>query len=370
MKVFLVGGCVRDELLGLPVQDRDWVVVDGSREDMLKRGFEQVGADFPVFLHPRTKEEYALARTERKVGTGYLGFDVSTEGVTLEQDLARRDLTINAMARDTDGNLIDPFNGQRDLKDKVLRHVSDAFMEDPLRVVRLARFYARYTDFCIAAETVAMAQQVVLSGEMNSISSERYWAELLKVMKKGQGDPARFFDALQLFGAFNHVEFFRSVFGNRPTSVLVAAHAGQVARKAQELYDADKALLVLIAGSANLWIDPKYRTVSTDVFAAREAVLMYAQIDPTRADNVLMLVKKLRAVTKDTDVLVNMVDTLRLLNSINVFIGMPVDKFVKLVKVVQAVPVGPFLDAGLTGKAIGDALDVARLDALQRAMKG
>ncbi len=367
MKVFLVGGCVRDELLGLPVQDRDWVVVDGSRDDMLKRGFEQVGADFPVFLHPRTKEEYALARTERKVGAGYLGFEVSTTGVTLEQDLARRDLTINAMARDDTGNLIDPFNGQKDLQDKVLRHVSDAFAEDPLRVVRLARFYARYTDFSIAAETVVMAQRVVLSGEMNHISRERYWAELLKVMKKGQGDPARFFDALQLFGVFNHVHFFNSVFGNKPTSVLVSMHAGQVARKAQELYNADKALLVLIAASAKL--SPDLSGTSADIALAHDGLVLYAKIDPTRADHVLMLLKKLRAMTQDSDALTNVVDTLRLLNSINIFIGMPVDKFMKLVRAVQAVPVGPILDAGLTGKAIGDALNAARLSALQQAMK-
>jgi tRNA nucleotidyltransferase (CCA-adding enzyme) len=162
MKIYCVGGAVRDALLGLPVQDRDWVVVGATPEDMLAQGFKPVGRDFPVFLHPRTHEEYALARTERKTAPGYKGFAFhAAADVTLEQDLARRDLTINAIARAEDGTLIDPFHGIRDLEARVLRHVSAAFAEDPVRILRVARFAARFPEFTIAAETVALMRQMV-----------------------------------------------------------------------------------------------------------------------------------------------------------------------------------------------------------------
>src|SRR6267143_4935478 len=165
MKVYLVGGAVRDKLLGLPVQDRDYVVVGATPEQMVARGFKPVGADFPVFLHPQTKEEYALARTERKSGRGYKGFTVyAAPDVTLDDDLKRRDLTINAMAKAEDGTLIDPFGGRRDLKEGVLRHVSEAFAEDPVRILRVARFAARF-GFRVADETMQLMKTMVKSGE-------------------------------------------------------------------------------------------------------------------------------------------------------------------------------------------------------------
>ncbi len=180
MQTYLVGGAVRDSLLNLPIKDRDWVVVGSTPEKMLAKGYQTVGADFPVFLHPTTKEEYALARTERKNGTGYTGFSCdASEHVTLEQDLLRRDLTINAMAMDNSGNIIDPFNGQQDLTNKQLRHVSDAFIEDPLRVLRVAKFAARYHNlgFSIAPETKALMQDIVTQGELAHLSAERVWQE-------------------------------------------------------------------------------------------------------------------------------------------------------------------------------------------------
>ncbi len=164
MKAYVVGGAVRDDLLGLPVADRDWVVVGATPEEMVRAGFRPVGKDFPVFLHPRTHEEYALARTERKSGRGYKGFTVyATPDVTLEDDLKRRDLTINAMAKDEDGRLIDPFGGEKDLRDGVLRHVSEAFEEDPVRILRVARFVARF-GFRIAPETEALMRRMVRAG--------------------------------------------------------------------------------------------------------------------------------------------------------------------------------------------------------------
>ena len=180
MEIFCVGGAVRDELLGLPVADRDYVVVGATPEEMIRRGFKPVGKDFPVFLHPKTKEEYALARTERKVARGYKGFTIyAAPEVTLEEDLARRDLTINAIARDGEGKLIDPFGGVRDLRAGVLRHVSPAFAEDPVRILRVARFAARFA-FPVADETMALMRHMVAEGEADALVPERVWQEFAK----------------------------------------------------------------------------------------------------------------------------------------------------------------------------------------------
>ncbi|WP_158966880.1 multifunctional CCA addition/repair protein [Paraglaciecola sp. L3A3] len=204
MQQYLVGGAVRDKLLGRPIKDRDWIVVGSTPAQMLDLGFQPVGADFPVFLHPKTKEEYALARTERKIGAGYTGFscDASQE-VTLEEDLLRRDLTINAMAMDDNGNIIDPYNGQTDLANKQLRHVSAAFSEDPLRVLRVARFAARYHDlgFNIATETLSLMQQMVESGELNHLTAERVWQETARALLEDH--PEVYFENLRRCGALN-----------------------------------------------------------------------------------------------------------------------------------------------------------------------
>ena len=200
MRIYLVGGAVRDGLLGQPVQDRDWVVVGATPQEMVAQGYLPVGRDFPVFLHPQTHEEYALARTERKSGRGYRGFTVYADpSVTLEQDLARRDLTINAIAQDANGALIDPFNGQRDLRGKVLRHVTDAFREDPVRILRVARFAARFADFSIAPETRALMRQMVAAGEAAHLVPERVWQELARGLM--QARPARMIEALRDCGA-------------------------------------------------------------------------------------------------------------------------------------------------------------------------
>lgn len=202
MKTYLVGGAVRDELLGLPVREKDWVVVGSTPEAMLAAGFKQVGKDFPVFLHPKTHEEYALARTERKTGQGYHGFSCySSPDVTLEQDLSRRDLTINAIAKAESGDIIDPFQGQQDLKNKIFRHVSPAFSEDPVRILRIARFAARFRSFGfkIADETMALMQHMVQSGEIDALVSERVWQEMLSALSEEH--PSAFFLVLRACGA-------------------------------------------------------------------------------------------------------------------------------------------------------------------------
>ena len=216
----MVGGAVRDALLGLPVQDRDWVVVGSTPEELVARGFLPVGKDFPVFLHPKTKEEYALARTERKTARGYHGFSVhAAPDVTLEQDLARRDLTINSIAAcalidgsteqfgtDADltpANLIDPCGGQQDISAKVLRHVTDAFREDPVRILRVARFAARFTDFSVAPETMQLMRSMVTDGEADALVAERVWQELSRGLMEAK--PSRMFDVLRECGALERL---------------------------------------------------------------------------------------------------------------------------------------------------------------------
>ncbi|MGA4533101.1 multifunctional CCA addition/repair protein [Ectopseudomonas chengduensis] len=191
MQIYKVGGAVRDRLLGRPISEVDWVVVGASAEQMLELGYRPVGADFPVFLHPQTGEEYALARTERKSGRGYGGFTFhASPDVTLEQDLIRRDLTVNAMAEDDQGNLIDPYNGQQDLEARILRHVSPAFAEDPLRVLRVARFAARYAPlgFGVAPETLALMRQLAESGELAHLTAERSWKEISRALMEPRPD--------------------------------------------------------------------------------------------------------------------------------------------------------------------------------------
>ena len=204
MEIYAVGGAVRDELLGLPVADRDWVVVGATPQDMLARGFVAVGRDFPVFLHPQTHEEYALARTERKTAPGYAGFAFhAAPGVTLEQDLVRRDLTINAMAKDEAGAIIDPYDGRTDLAARVLRHVSPAFGEDPVRILRVARFAARFGDFSIAGETMELMRGMVAAGEVDALVSERVWQELARGLMEAK--PSRMFEVLRDCGALRRL---------------------------------------------------------------------------------------------------------------------------------------------------------------------
>ncbi|MDO9268540.1 MAG: multifunctional CCA addition/repair protein [Methylobacter sp.] len=206
MEIYLVGGAVRDKLLGLPVKERDWVVIGETPESMVKQGFRPVGKDFPVFLHPQSREEYALARTERKTAPGYKGFTVhASPDVSLEQDLIRRDLTINAMAMTPQGQLVDPYGGQGDLEQRIFRHISPAFAEDPVRILRIARFAARYghLGFTLAEETRILMQSMVTAGEVDHLVPERVWAELFKALN--EKSPSTFFYTLKECAALDKI---------------------------------------------------------------------------------------------------------------------------------------------------------------------
>ncbi len=261
MQIYLVGGAVRDALLQLPVTDQDWVVVGATPQTLLNQGYQQVGRDFPVFLHPKTQQEYALARTERKSGLGYTGFVCDfTPEVTLEQDLLRRDLTINAIAQDAQGHCIDPYHGLQDLNNKKLRHVSPAFIEDPLRVLRVARFAARFAHlgFTVAAETLSLMQEMVLRGELNHLTPERVWKEWEKSLSTP--NPEVFLQVLRQCGALSVIlPELNALFGvpQSPNShpevdtgthtLLVAQQAAQISQEktvrfAAQLHDLGKGL--------------------------------------------------------------------------------------------------------------------------------
>jgi tRNA nucleotidyltransferase (CCA-adding enzyme) len=223
MKIYCVGGAVRDELLGLPVKDRDYVVVGATPEEMAQQGYKPVGRDFPVFLHPETHEEYALARTERKTARGYHGFEFrAAPDVTLEQDLARRDLTINAIARDADGRILDPHDGAADLKAGVLRHVSPAFAEDPVRILRVARFAARF-GFRIAPETMTLMRDMAQNGEADALVPERVWQELARGLMEAR--PSRMFEVLRECGALARVVPEVDALWDEPETTVAALHA-------------------------------------------------------------------------------------------------------------------------------------------------
>lgn len=246
METYLVGGAVRDELLGLDVHERDYVVVGASESELVKAGFRSVGKDFPVYLHPKTGDEYALARTERRIGRGHRAFECNTESVTLEEDLQRRDLTINAIARDDTGRLIDPVGGLRDLEQKQLRHVSPAFSEDPLRILRVARFAARFhhLGFMIAEETLALMEQMVADGELDDLTPERVLLELDKAMTTSS--PRVFFDVIARVGGHarlwpglnaSGLSMLEQVTGKTrdPGFRLVAAFTGTAADEAEKI---------------------------------------------------------------------------------------------------------------------------------------
>lgn len=400
MQTYLVGGSVRDQLLGLPVKDHDWVVVGSTPEEMIQKGFQPVGKDFPVFLHPKTHEEYALARTERKAGHGYRGFTIhAAPDVTLEEDLARRDLTINAIAQGSDGTLIDPYNGQLDLKNRILRHVSPAFVEDPVRVLRLARFAARF-NFQVADETKCLVNDMVASGELDHLIAERVWQELEKALKTEQ--PSLFFTTLKdmralktlfpeidaLFGVPQEPKWHPEI----DTGIHVMMVLDQAARLSDDVsvrfsalcHDLGKAttpadLLPRHTGhearsiSITQHLCKRLRVPSEISQIAEKVAELHTHvhlIDELDASEILDVFEKLDAFRKPERL------SQFLLAGEADFRGRPgyeslplkaISDFETYFKLAQSVIAKPFVDKGLKGSAISDAIKARRLSLIAQA---
>jgi tRNA nucleotidyltransferase (CCA-adding enzyme) len=357
VKTYLVGGAVRDKLLGYPHHERDWVVVGGTPEEMLDAGFKPVGRDFPVFLHPRTNEEYALARIERKSGRGYHGFTFqSSPDVTLEQDLSRRDLTINAIAEDSDGTLVDPYGGRNDLDLRVLRHVSPAFAEDPLRVLRVARFAARYhhLEFRIAPETLALMRAIVDAGEIEHLVAERIWKETERAL--AEPDPHIYFQALHDCGALARL---CSELSNTAQSLTDLAHCARhfdstIVRFAVLCAALDRSALLQFCERMKAPND--YRELALLLIEHREAIVAC-----NAAGSALALLQR-------TDSLRRPERFALLLDSCAALL-VPLQQIQRLHTahdIAAAVTAEPLLQRGFSGKALGEQLQQERLSAIQQ----
>lgn len=357
MKIYLVGGAVRDNCLNLQVKERDWVVTGATPDDMLAQGFRQVGKDFPVFLHPDTHEEYALARTERKIACGYKGFATYFDpSVSLEDDLKRRDLTINAIAQSPDGTLIDPFHGLNDLKNKVLRHVSDAFVEDPVRILRIARFAARFAElgFKIANETMYLMQQMVDNGEVDALVPDRVWKEVSRALLESQ--PFEFFKVLKDCHALPRlfpelVEHFDAAmsalmqavdFTHKPTLRWAALFSGNSIDQIQSL-------------NQRLPLPKEY-------FELNQLVVNYCSILKTKlnAEETLQLLEKLDAFRREE----RFEDFLKVCEILNIDIA----DFKLKYKLAQSVNVKTLISQGIKGAEIKKALFEARLEKIKNTL--
>jgi tRNA nucleotidyltransferase (CCA-adding enzyme) len=354
VEIYLVGGAVRDELLGVPVRERDWVVVGGSPDALRALGYRQVGRDFPVFLHPDSQEEYALARTERKSGPGHTGF-VCHAGpeVTLEQDLLRRDLTINAMARDAAGGLIDPFGGARDLADRVLRHVSDAFVEDPLRLFRVARFAAQLPGFDLAPETLALLARMATENALAELSAERVWAELDKAL--GCSAPGRFFDVLAAADAWD--PWFAEFRSNPPRVAAAVTTLADTARRFA-LVCARLEPSAVTALCARLRAPRRHQRLAENV-ARHGAVLADWRAHP--AADLLEAFTAVGAYAGDRDP----EDALAV---VEILAECSLDDLRAVMAATARIRAADFGDRGLTGKALGQAIHDAREAAIVDAI--
>lgn len=360
MKIYLVGGAVRDQLLGLPVLERDYVVVGARPEELLEQGFKQVGKDFPVFLHPETHEEYALARTERKTGKGYTGFAFfASPEVTLEEDLLRRDLTINAMAQDEGGHIIDPYHGQEDLKNHYLRHVSLAFVEDPVRILRAARFAARFVGFNVHPETLQLMKTMVTNGEVDALVPERVWQEFSRALS--EQSPQQFLHVLQACGALT--KLFPEISDHEQTMKLIE----------QAAVNYDDPLLRF----ASLWLKSSPESVMQ--FCLRNRV-------PTEYKELAMLVAKyyrdfLLSESANAETLLNLLeklDAFRRTERFNQFLQIchlfasENNKVISLLKnaykIAADVAIEPLLAQGLKGSQIADALHLVRSEKIAQLL--
>ena len=367
MKIYLVGGAVRDKLLGLPVKERDWVVVGASVSEMQKLGYHQVGKEFPVFLHPKTNEEYALARMERKVKPGYKGFTVDTSPlVSLKDDLLRRDLTINAMAETETGELIDPYHGKEDLENKILRHVSQAFAEDPVRILRVGRFMARYAHlgFHVARETTDLMRKMVAAGEVNALIPERVWKELERAL--GEKSPTEFFAVL---ASCNALPLLFPLIDMQGSGILALAAAAQLTPQplirfavlCHDFPDAKKTISGLCA---------RYRIPNAYHELARLTALHYASLLNAKmlsADSLLNLFSTLDIYRREQ----RFTHTLTACLAIAKAGGKTFDPdwLLACAQAAKTVEVEPLLQEGLKGEALASKLKEKRAAAIQAWLK-
>lgn len=372
MQIYLVGGAVRDQLLNYPVYDRDWVVVGATPEQMLEQGFKPVGKDFPVFIHPDSGEEYALARTERKSGKGYTGFQYhASPDVTLEQDLIRRDLTINAMAMTTDQQVIDPYGGQADLNNRVLRHVSPAFSEDPLRVLRVARFLARYAEFgfTIAPETLQLMQDLARTDELEHLTAERVWQEFQRALGENRSD--QFLLALQQCRALEKLF----------PALLCAASDSQLLADLQRSLSAEVRFALLMLSSFRA-LDREARTaairqfceqnrapnsfrdLSLQLCSSDQALQHYADLTGEQRLELIQQLDLLRRPEKLTD-LIAAVTVLNRGDSPEMAAQLPI-----LLQAMQTIQPKQLMQEGFKGKALGEAISRRQLQLCQQQAAG
>ena len=375
MKIYAVGGAIRDTLMGLPVHDIDYVVVGSSVEEMVAKGFRPVGKDFPVFLHPETQAEYALARTERKTGKGYKGFHFYADpSVTLEQDLERRDLTINAMAQEVGpdgkqfGPIIDPYNGQEDLAAKVFRHVSDAFAEDPLRLLRIARFAARFPEFTVADETLSALKAIVQSGELNALSAERIWQELARGLVADK--PMHLFQVLLNTGAARTVlpSLLTAKLAEEPFREELIAHLALIGDGLEERCAV--ALMDLPASEIRSWADCVRMPIDvrdfSEIFSDLRVLINKYRDTPYRALDILAWFNRADVWRKPdrAQAILNLAEKLR----------MNVSSLINAMRTTQAINAAEII-AGVAaedrsnGERIGSAFEAARLAAITAALE-
>lgn len=360
-KTYLVGGAVRDELLGRATTDFDYVVVGATYDELAASYGDPVGADFPVFIDPADGAQYAMARRERKTGVGYHGFECEFgSNVTLKDDLMRRDLTINALAKDCEtGEIIDYFGGLQDLRDKVLRHTSEAFVEDPLRVIRLARFAARY-DFAVAPETRVLAQQVVDSGELNALPYERYWLEISKAVY--DGNVGKFFRVLSLFGVFSKVKFFKEVWGD----FHVADTLSQIDKVARVLRYAreESRFVYFVALTAKDDLPARLHALPTHIHLVHEGIRRVNKMHDLEVEPIFDLFKFAKVWSEGAHLMQNIILGVELLNATGHVTAVWPDELKEMVTAVRKVTSEPYQH--LEGKAIGDAMNKERKAIIER----
>ena len=375
MQIFKVGGAVRDFVLGREPKDIDYVVVGATTEQMLNLGYSQVGAAFPVFLHPQTGDEYALARVEKKIGAGYHGFETQTENVTLEEDCLRRDLTINALAQCVDsGEIIDHVGGISDLQNKILRHVSNAFAEDPLRVVRLMRFANRFGDFSIAEDTLQLAKMMVKNGELNQISHERFWAEITKVFSENRFTSI-FFKLLFELEMHIYVDFFRELLSPKLSPADISATAlccsfSRWVEMAGEDLSEDEAedFKTYCFSAVSIPTGAVVKSTPTRIAKAARGVQAYLAISEFTPENILSFAKSVQAFSQGT----LYADVMRAITILHQAGKETHDKrakldmvdFVKLA-IIRMSTISSDGFQHLSGKQIGEAMDRARIDCIK-----